>query len=242
MRVGMSRHVDEPIRPPLGINQASLGQTFPLLELVTIIFSCSTKYGSDDFFFKPILFFLCFLIGFTYSLDESDDYEDERVRVLGRTRTRTRTSTRADDEDEDEDHNDYEDDEDHNDYEDEDEDHNDYKGDEDHNGYEDEDEDEDGEDPQDPLRHTGPQIDTLGPPFIWRTREGGQLKKKWKKLQVWRQKSAPNVGNPYSMEDSKAAPQGDGASRRPLGVLVVFHLVRISYVFAYFCSLLLLRD
>ena len=34
MRVGMSRHVDEPIRPPLGINQASLGQTFPLLEFV----------------------------------------------------------------------------------------------------------------------------------------------------------------------------------------------------------------
>ena len=40
------------------------------------------------------------------------------------------------------------------------------------------------------------------------------------------------------MEDNKAAPsappQGGGASRRPLGVLVVFHLVRISYVFASF--------
>ena len=40
------------------------------------------------------------------------------------------------------------------------------------------------------------------------------------------------------MEDNKAAPsappQGGGASRRPLGVLVVFHLVRISYVFGAF--------
>ena len=40
------------------------------------------------------------------------------------------------------------------------------------------------------------------------------------------------------MEDNKAAPsappQGGGASRRPLGVLVVFHLVRISYVFNHF--------
>ena len=30
------------------------------------------------------------------------------------------------------------------------------------------------------------------------------------------------------------AAQGGGASRRPLGVLVIFHLVRISYVFASF--------
>ena len=46
------------------------------------------------------------------------------------------------------------------------------------------------------------------------------------------------MGNPYQMGDNKAAPsappQGGGASRRPLGVLVVTHLVRISYVFAPF--------
>ena len=47
------------------------------------------------------------------------------------------------------------------------------------------------------------------------------------------------------MEDNKAAPsappQGGGASRRPLGVLVVFHLVRISYVFASFPEPVLAR-
>ena len=63
-------------------------------------------------------------------------------------------------------------------------------------------------------------------------------KKKVEKPQDGRQKSSQNIGNPYQMEDNKAAPsappQGGGASRRPLGVLVVFHLVRISYVFGAF--------
>ena len=70
-----------------------------------------------------------------------------------------------------------------------------------------------------------------------KTKEGGQSqKKKVEKPQDGRQKSSQNIGNPYQMEDNKAAPsappQGGGASRRPLGVLVVFHLVRISYVWA----------
>ena len=47
------------------------------------------------------------------------------------------------------------------------------------------------------------------------------------------------------MEDNKAAPsappQGGGASRRPLGVLVVLHLVRISYVLASFPEPVLAR-
>ena len=61
-------------------------------------------------------------------------------------------------------------------------------------------------------------------------------KKKVEKPQDGRQKSGPNIGNPYQMEDNKAGPsappQGGGASRRPLGVLVVFHLVRFYDVFA----------
>ena len=60
-------------------------------------------------------------------------------------------------------------------------------------------------------------------------------KKKVEKVQDGHQKSGENIGNPNQMEDNKAAPsapsQGGGASRRPLGVLVVFRLVRISYVF-----------
>ena len=47
------------------------------------------------------------------------------------------------------------------------------------------------------------------------------------------------------MEDNKAAPsappQGGGASRRPLGVLVVFQLVRISDVFGPFSEPVLAR-
>ena len=47
------------------------------------------------------------------------------------------------------------------------------------------------------------------------------------------------------MEDNKVAPsappQGGGASRRPLGVLVVFHWVRISYVLASFPEPFLVR-
>ena len=70
-----------------------------------------------------------------------------------------------------------------------------------------------------------------------KTKEGGQSqKKKVEKPQDVRLKSGQNIGNPYQMEDNKAAPsappQGGGASRRPLGVLVVFHLLRISYVWA----------
>ena len=70
-----------------------------------------------------------------------------------------------------------------------------------------------------------------------KTEEGGKAKKKKvEKPQDGRQKSGQNIGNPYQMEDNKAAPsappQGGGASRRPLGVVVVFHLVRISYVLA----------
>ena len=68
-----------------------------------------------------------------------------------------------------------------------------------------------------------------------KTKEGGQSqKKKVEKPQDGRQKSGQNIGNPYQMEDNKAAPsappQGGGA--KPLGVLVVFHLVRISDVWA----------
>ena len=47
-----------------------------------------------------------------------------------------------------------------------------------------------------------------------------------------------NIGNPYQMEDNKN-PKGAARSAAPLGRrrrrrLVVFHLVRISYVFASF--------
>ena len=60
--------------------------------------------------------------------------------------------------------------------------------------------------------------------------------KKMEKPQDGRQKSGQNIGNPYQMEDNKAAPsappQGGGASRRALGVLVAFHWVRISIVWA----------
>ena len=59
-------------------------------------------------------------------------------------------------------------------------------------------------------------------------------KKNVEKPQDGRQKSCQNIGNLYQMEDNKAAPsappQGGGASRHPLGVLVVFHLVSMSYV------------
>ena len=61
-------------------------------------------------------------------------------------------------------------------------------------------------------------------------------RKNVEKPQDGRQKSSQNIGNPCQMEDNKVAPssppQGGGASRRPLGLLVVFHLVRISYVLA----------
>ena len=61
----------------------------------------------------------------------------------------------------------------------------------------------------------------------------------------WAPEMRQNIGNPYQMEDNKAAPsappQGGGASRRPLGVLVVFHLVRISYVLASFPEPVLAR-
>ena len=58
-------------------------------------------------------------------------------------------------------------------------------------------------------------------------------KKKVEKPQDGRQKSGQNIGNPYQMEDNKAAPsappQGGGASRRSLGVLVVFNLVILHH-------------
>ena len=66
-------------------------------------------------------------------------------------------------------------------------------------------------------------------------------KKKSGKASGWAAESSPNKGNPYQMEDNKAAPsappQGGGASRRPLGFFYVFHLVRISYVFDAFPGL-----
>ena len=72
---------------------------------------------------------------------------------------------------------------------------------------------------------------TLGKP-----RKVDSPKKNVEKPQDGHQKSGQNIGNPYQMEDNKAAPsappQGGSASRRPLGVLVVFDLVRISYVLA----------
>ena len=63
-------------------------------------------------------------------------------------------------------------------------------------------------------------------------------KKKVEKPQDGRQKSGQNIGNPYQMEDNKN-PKGAARSAAPLGRrrrrrLVVFHLVRISYVFASF--------
>ena len=65
------------------------------------------------------------------------------------------------------------------------------------------------------------------------TEEGGKAKKKKvEKHQHGRQKSGQNIGNHYQMEDNKAAPSAPPPSRRPLGVLVVFHLVRIPYVLA----------
>ena len=47
------------------------------------------------------------------------------------------------------------------------------------------------------------------------------------KPQDGRQKSCQNIGNPYQMEDNKAA-----SSAPPFGVRVVFHLVMISDVLA----------
>ena len=63
-------------------------------------------------------------------------------------------------------------------------------------------------------------------------------KKKVEKPQDWRQKSGQNIGNPYQMEDNKN-PKGAARSAAPLGRrrrrrLVVFHLVRISYVLGGF--------
>ena len=39
-----------------------------------------------------------------------------------------------------------------------------------------------------------------------KTKEGGQSQKKVEKPQDGRQKSGQNIGNPYQMEDNKAAP------------------------------------
>ena len=61
-------------------------------------------------------------------------------------------------------------------------------------------------------------------------------KKKVEKPQDGRQKSGPNIGNPYQMEDNKN-PKGAAFRAAPLGRhrrrhLVVFHLVRSSYALA----------
>ena len=61
-------------------------------------------------------------------------------------------------------------------------------------------------------------------------------KKNVEKPQDGRQKSGQNIGNPYQMEDTKT-PKGAARSAAHLGRrrrrrLVVFHLVRISYVLA----------
>ena len=51
-----------------------------------------------------------------------------------------------------------------------------------------------------------------------KTKECGQAKKKnVEKLQDGRQKSGPNIGNPYQMEDNKN-PKGAARSAAPLGV------------------------
>ena len=81
------------------------------------------------------------------------------------------------------------------------------------------------------------------------TEEGGKAlpekrrMKTTKSTQNGLRKSCPNIGKPYQIKDNKAAPsappQGGGASRRPLGVLVVTHLVRISDVFAPFSETVL---
>ena len=49
-----------------------------------------------------------------------------------------------------------------------------------------------------------------------------------------RPKHKKSLPNGRQQGGAFGAPQGGGASRRPLGVLVVFHLVRISYVFGPF--------
>ena len=72
-----------------------------------------------------------------------------------------------------------------------------------------------------------------------KTKEGGQSQRKeGGKASGWAPEIKPKHRNSYQMEDNKAAPsappQGGGASRRPLGVLVVFHLVMISYAFGPF--------
>ena len=61
-------------------------------------------------------------------------------------------------------------------------------------------------------------------------------KKRVEKPQDGHQKSSQNIGNPYQMEDNKN-PKGAARSAAPLGRrrrrrLVVFHLIRISYVLA----------
>ena len=63
-------------------------------------------------------------------------------------------------------------------------------------------------------------------------------KRKVEKLKDGHQKSGQNIGNPYQMEDNKN-PKGAARSAAPLGRrrrrrLVVFHLVRICYVFGSF--------
>ena len=81
-------------------------------------------------------------------------------------------------------------------------------------------------------------MDNVESSAFWRALKSWWIegKKKGEKPQDGCQKSRQNIGNPYQMEDNKAAPsappQEGGAWRRPLGVLVVFHLVWLSYVLA----------
>ena len=74
------------------------------------------------------------------------------------------------------------------------------------------------------------QYFSLSAPFsgvTGKTKEGGQSKKKGGKASGWapeiRPKHRKSLPNGRQQE-----PQGGGAKRRPLGVLVVYHLVSIS--------------
>ena len=76
-------------------------------------------------------------------------------------------------------------------------------------------------------------------------RKSPSREKKEEKYKIGLRKSSQNIGIPYQIEDNKAAPsappQWGGASRRPIGVLVVFHLVRISYAFGPFPEPIVVR-
>ena len=87
------------------------------------------------------------------------------------------------------------------------------------------------------LAATATRIDTA----IGRTKEGEQSKKKSGKASGWALEIRPKHRKSLPNGRQQAPPQGGDASRRPLGVLVVFHLVRISYAFASFLEPVLVR-